>query len=84
MDAKTFAEVHTVAPKKLSEQQLKQLVVDLEQRAVKAEKQLEDYQLIAMYASDIVNTWPTITFRTIRNMCSKMETLKQALDKIVK
>lgn len=81
MDIKTFKEVQALVDAKLGKSD-KQLIIELEQQAIKAEKKLEDYQLIALYASDIVEAWPTLTMRTLRSMVSKMETLKQALIKV--
>lgn len=72
MDTKTFSEVHATLPQKLTEEQLKAQIVELNRK-------LESYKLIASYAQDVVDYWPTMTFRTIRFMIPKMEGLKEAL-----
>lgn len=72
MDAKTFAEVHETLPKKLTEEQLKAQIVDLNRK-------LDNYKLIASYAQDVIDFWPSMTFRTIRFMIPKMDALKDAL-----
>jgi len=40
----------------------------------------EAIELVLLCAQDIVDGWPTLTFRTIVNMTKKVDTLKQALD----
>lgn len=72
MDAKTFSEVHETLPKKMTEEQLKAQIVELNRR-------LEAYQLVASYAKDVVDFWPSMTMRTIRVMIPKMDNLKEAL-----
>lgn len=72
MDVKTFSEVHDVLPKKMTEEQLKAQIVELNRK-------LEAYQLVASYAKDVVSYWPSMTFRTIRIMIPKMDALKEAL-----
>lgn len=72
MDTKTFQEVHDTLPKKLTEEQLKAQIVELNRK-------LENYKLIASYAQDVIDYWPTMTFRTIRFMIPKMDSLKEAL-----
>lgn len=72
MDAKTFSEVHETLPKKMTEEQLKAQIVELNRK-------LEAYQLIASYAKDVVDFWPSMTMRTIRVMIPKMDNLKEAL-----
>lgn len=73
MDAHTYAEVHETLPKKLTEEQLKAQIVELNRK-------LEAYKLVASYAQDVVNYWPSMTFRTIRIMIPKMDALKEALE----
>lgn len=77
MDAKNYSEVHETLPKKLTEEQLKAQIVELNRK-------LEDYKLVASYAKDIIDFWPTMTFRTIRIMIPKMEALKEALGLVTK
>lgn len=72
MDAKTFSEVHETIPKKMTEEQLKAQIVELNRK-------LEAYQLVASYAKDVVDFWPSMTMRTIRVMIPKMDNLKEAL-----
>jgi hypothetical protein len=72
MDTKTYAEVHETLPKKLTEEQLKAQIVELNRK-------LENYKLLASFAQDVIDFWPTMTFRTIRIMIPKMEALKEAL-----
>ena len=40
----------------------------------------EALEMVASYARDVVDFWPSMTFRTIRIMIPKMESLKQALE----
>lgn len=72
MDTKTFSEVYETVPKKLTEEQLKAQIVELNRK-------LEAYKLVASYAQDVVDYWPSMTMRTIRVMIPKMEALKEAL-----
>ena len=72
MDTKTFSEVHETLPKKLTEEQLKAQIVELN-------KKLENYKLIESYARDVIEFWPNMTMRTIRIMIPKMDALKEAL-----
>lgn len=72
MDTKTYSEVHATLPQKMTEEQLKAQIVDLNRK-------LENYKLIASYAQDVVEFWPSMTFRTIRVMIPKIEALKEAL-----
>ena len=72
MDAKTFGEVYETLPKKLTEEQLKAQIVELNRK-------LENYKLIASYAQDVIDFWPSMTFRTIRFMIPKMDALKESL-----
>jgi hypothetical protein len=44
----------------------------------------EATDLVLLCAQDIVDGWPTLTFRTIGNMTKKIDTLKQALDAVKK
>lgn len=72
MDAKTFSEVHETLPKKMTEEQLKAQIVELNRK-------LEAYQLVASYAKDVVDFWPSMSMRMIRTMIPKMDALKEAL-----
>ena len=72
MDTKTFSEVYETVPKKMTEEQLKAQIVELN-------RQLESYKLVASYAKDVIDYWPSMTFRTIRIMIPKMDALKEAL-----
>lgn len=48
-------------------------------RAERAEKKLESLEYVIAYANDIVETWPTITMRTLWKMTEKVATIKEAL-----
>jgi hypothetical protein len=72
MDQKTFEDVYETVPKKLTEEQLKAQIVELNRK-------LESYKLIASYAQDVIDFWPNMTMRTIRLMIPKMDALKEAL-----
>lgn len=72
MDQSTFQDVYDTMPKKLTEEQLKAQIVELNQK-------LENYKIIASYAQDVIDFWPTMTMRTIRVMIPKMAALKEAL-----
>jgi len=72
MDQSTFKDVYETVPKKLTEEQLKAQIVELNQK-------LENYKIIASYAQDVIDFWPTMTMRTIRVMIPKMNALKEAL-----
>lgn len=52
-------------------------------RSERAEKKLESYEYLVAYANDIIETWPTITMRTLWRMTEKVATLKQTLKEIV-
>lgn len=73
MDVKTFSEVHETLPRKMTEEQLKAQIVELNRK-------LEAYQLVASYAKDVVDFWPSMSMRMIRTMIPKMAALKEALD----
>lgn len=57
-------------------------VISWKERALKAEAKVEQFEWIAFIARDIVDTWPKLTFRMIRSMCTTMDTLKEALEKV--
>jgi hypothetical protein len=44
----------------------------------------EAIELALLCAQDIVDGWPTLTFRTIGQMTKKVDTLKQALEAVKK
>ncbi len=44
----------------------------------------EAMELMLLCAQDIVDGWPTLTFRTIGQMTKKVDTLKQALEAVKK
>ena len=73
MDTKTYAQVHESLPQKITPEAY------WKARAEKAEAKLELYQFVASYAQDVIDFWPSMTFRTIRVMIPKMEALKEAL-----
>lgn len=73
MDTKTFQEVHDTIPKKMTEEQLKIQIVELNRK-------LENCKLVASYAQDVIDFWPSMTLRTIRLMIPKMNALKEALE----
>lgn len=73
MDTKTFSDVYETIPKKLTEEQLKAQVVELNRK-------LENYRLLASIAQDVIDFWPNMTFRTVRVMIPKMQALKEALE----
>lgn len=77
MDEKTFAEVHATMQNPPS---WKELALTYEARAKKAEKKLEALELVASYAKDVIDFWPSMTFRTVRVMMPKMAALKEALE----
>ncbi len=72
MDEKTFSDVYETVPKKMTEEQLRAQIVELNRK-------LENYKLLASFAQDVIDFWPTMTMRTIRIMIPKMEALKEAL-----
>lgn len=69
-------------PKKRTYDELIHELVDMEKRALTAEKKLENYQYLAIAAEDAVNTFPTITLRTLRGFITKMNAISEALKQI--
>lgn len=57
----------------------KEEVAILKDKLAAAEKRLEAYDYVIAYANDIVETWPSITMRTLWKMTEKVATLKEAL-----
>jgi hypothetical protein len=49
------------------------------QRLSDLEKRVEMLELVASYAKDVVDFWPTMSMRMIRIMIPKMDSLKEAL-----
>lgn len=45
----------------------------------KITKKMESYQLLALYAQELVDMWPTITLRTLSKATAKIADLKEAL-----
>ena len=72
MDESTFRDVHATVPTKLTEEQLKAQVVELNRK-------LEAYKLLGSYVQDLIDMWPTVTFRTIVRVTQKVADLKEAL-----
>ncbi len=84
VDAAVKQQIDIFDQERRSAQQLKGLYYQIEERALKAEKRLEEIELTLLCAQDIVDGWPTLTFRTIGGMTKKVDTLKQALDAVKK
>ncbi len=80
MDAKTFQEVHDTLPKKLTEDQLKAKVVELQSQLTQANAKLESLELVVIVGTDIVKAWPSLTMRGLGAMTKQVDTLKQALE----
>lgn len=53
-------------------------------RAQKAEKRLEDYQMLELACEEVWKRWPLVKWNQIRNFCSHMDLIKEALDKLKK
>lgn len=73
MDVKTFSEVHETLPKKLTEEQLKAQIVELNRK-------LEAYKFVGSYVQDLIDMWPKVTLRTLWTVTKKVADLKEALD----
>ena len=50
-----------------------------ERKIKELEKKLETYQLVESYIKDLIEMWPTVTFRTIYKVTNKISELKEAL-----
>lgn len=72
MDTKTFAEVHETLPKKLTEEQLRAQIVELNRK-------LEAYKLMGLYVQDLIDMWPNTSMRTLYKVTQKVADLKEAL-----
>lgn len=73
MDTKTFSEVYETVPKKLTEEQLRAQVVELNRK-------LEAHKLVESYVQDLIDMWPTVTLRTLYKVTQKVADLKEALN----
>jgi hypothetical protein len=78
MDVKTFEHVHSTRPQ--DPPSWRELYEAKEEKYRALEKKLEAYQLVASFAKDVVEYWPSMSFKTIRFMIPKMDALKEALD----
>lgn len=72
MDTKTYADVHETLPKKLTEEQLKAQIVELNRK-------LEAYKLLGLYVQDLIDMWPNTSMRTLYKVTQKVADLKEAL-----
>lgn len=61
----------------LSKEDLIKKLMEMEQRALKAEQKLETFELLTLYVNDIINAWPKVTMRTLWTITDKIATLKQ-------
>ncbi len=53
-------------------------------RALRAEAKLEAAELVVLYVTDLINMWPSVTFRTIGRVTEKIATLKDAVKEFAK
>jgi hypothetical protein len=53
-------------------------------RKLEAKTPSEEVELALLCAQDIVNNWPTLTFRTLVTMTKRVDTLRQALENVKK
>lgn len=72
MDESTFRTAHETVPVKLTEEQLKAQIVELNRK-------LEAHKFVASYVQDLIDMWPTITIRTLSKVTQKVADLKEAL-----
>jgi hypothetical protein len=72
MDEATFRTVHETVPVKLTEEQLKAQIVELNRK-------LEGYKLLGSYVQDLIDMWPTTSMRTLYKVTQKVADLKEAL-----
>jgi hypothetical protein len=72
MDETNFRTVHETVPVKLTEEQLKAQIVELNRK-------LEAHKFVASYVQDLIDMWPTITIRTLSRVTQKVADLKEAL-----
>jgi pantothenate kinase-related protein Tda10 len=73
MDEKTFREVHETIPQKMTEDQLKAQIVEMNRK-------LEAYKFLVSYVQDLIAMWPTTTMRTLFKVTKKVADLKEALE----
>jgi hypothetical protein len=76
MDEATFRIVHEANVNPPSWEELYEAKAE-KYRAL--EKRMEALELVASYAKDVVDFWPSMAMRTIRIMIPKMDALKEAL-----
>ena len=77
MDAKTFSEVHaTMNPNPPS---WKDLYDAKEAKYQALKKRVEALELVASYAKDVTDFWPSMSMKMIRVMIPKMDALIEAL-----
>lgn len=69
-------------PEQLHLAEYERTIAELKSRLHVLEKRIEAYEWVCLCAAEVVEVWPTLTFRTIRNMISIMDTLKEALIKV--
>ena len=74
---KFHQETNKIFTNKLLEEQLQVEIIKLKNRNTQLE-------LIASYAKDVIDFWPSMTFRNIRLMIPKMDSLKEALGLVSK
>jgi len=77
MDVKTFADVHATLPP--NPPSWKELYEAKSEKLRALEKRVEALELVASYAKDVIDFWPSMSFKTIRFMIPKMDALKEAL-----
>ena len=53
------------------------------ERALQAEKKNESYQYLAIAAQDAIDTFPTVTLRTLRGFITKMNAMTEALKQVL-
>lgn len=68
----------------LSKEDLIKRAIEMEQRALAAEKKVEAVELLTLYVQDFVEAWPKVTMRTLWTITDKVATLKQILKEINK
>ena len=73
MDEKTFREVHETIPQKMTEEQLKAQIVEMNRK-------LEAYKFLVSYVQDLIAMWPTTTMRTLFKVTKKVADLNEALE----
>jgi len=56
----------------------------MSKRIQELEARNEQLEMVASYAKDVVDFWPSMTMRSIRVMIPKMDALKEALGLLAK